>query len=131
MNKNDLANIKNFKADRISRILTTDYELDFTEGSIYDNLNKAESWSYDGTQNFIPETEGKYIYVLYCDNVNVHKVDYSNKEECEILGCEDCKSEGEVLVSADTKMRIIREPQEVDFEEMGYYTVELEVVEEV
>jgi len=129
MNKNELAQQINCTTD-ITRVLAFNCEYGFEEGEIYDNRGKAESWSDDSnTQQFNPETSKKYIYVLKCENVGCHKVDYANIEECEILGAEDCKSEGEVLVSADTKMIVTYVSNEGDFEEMGYYTVELEIVE--
>ena len=132
MNKNDIAKIINHKCD-LARIIVSDYELDFTEDEIYDNRGKAESWTDRdrSKKEFIPENEGEYVYVLYCDNVPCHKVDYSNEEECNVLGAADCDSEAECLVPAETKMRITRGAEEVDYEEMGYYSIYLEVGEEV
>jgi len=129
--KSKLAQQINHTAD-IARTIKLNYELDLVEGELYDNRGKAESWTDrdKGTRSFIPETEGTIDYVFYCDNVPCHLVDYNNEEDVQVLGAEGCESEGEVLVAATTKMRIISGPQEVDFEEMGYYTVYLELVEE-
>ena len=58
-------------------------------------------------------------------------VDYSNKEELDMLGAEDCEKENEVLVSTKKlNLKFTWGPQEVDFEEMGYYVVEMEYVEQ-
>lgn len=129
MKKIELAKQINYKAD-VARIIKTNYELDFTEGSIYDNRGKAESWSdrSRSTQKFMPESDGKIEYVLYCDDVPCHLVDYDNENEVEILGAENCRSEAEVLVSPETKMKIVSGPQEIDFEEMGYYVIHLELI---
>lgn len=127
MTKNDIArNITGVEAV-ITRVITSNYELDFTEDSIYDNLGKSESWSIDG--EFTPETNGQYVYLLKAYNVPVHHVDYSNKEELEILGATGCEKEKEVLVAAETKLVVTWEPQDVDYEEMGYFVVELAVAE--
>lgn len=127
MTKNDIARNITGVEEVITRVITSNYELDFTEDSIYDNLGKAESWSIDG--EFTPETNGQYVYLLKAYNVPVHHVDYSNEEELEILGATGCEKEKEVLVAAETKLVITWEPQEVDYEEMGYFVVELAVAE--
>ena len=131
MTKNEIANKINYKAD-LARVIKTNWEMDFVEDIIYDNQGKAESWSdrENSQESFIPENDGSYVYVLYCDNVPCHKVDYTNAEECDILGATDCESEVECLVSAETKMRITYVSSEDDFKEMGYYTVEMELVED-
>lgn len=128
MNKNEIARKTTGIEQEITRMIGTNYQLDFEEGTIYDNLEKAESWSIGG--EFRPENKYEYYYLLKATNVPVHHVDYSNKEELDMLGAEDCEKENEVLVSAETKLEITWEPQEVDFEEMGYYVVEMEYVEQ-
>jgi len=131
MNKNELAQQINCEAD-LARTIRTNYELEFVEDEIYDNQNKVESWTdrENSQKSFIPENDGSYVYVLYCDNVPCHKVDYNNTEECDILGATDCESEAECLVSANTRMRITYVSTEDDFKEMGYYTVEMELINE-
>jgi len=128
MTKNDIARNITGTEKEITRVITSNYELDFTEDSIYDNLGKAESWSIGG--EFTPETKGQYVYLLKAYNVPVHHVDYSNEEELEILGATGCEGEKEVLVAAETKLVVTWEPQDTDYEEMGYFVVELEVAEE-
>lgn len=130
MNKNEIASQINYKAD-LARIIKTNWEMDFAVDEIYDNQGKAESWTdrAESKQSFISENDGSYEYVLYCDNVPCHKVDYTNLEECDALGAKDCESECECLVSANTKMIITYVSSEDDFKEMGYYIVEMELVE--
>ena len=115
----------------LARIITTNFKLGLTEGQIYDNRGKAESWSNRDkcTKSFMPETSGQIMYVLYCNSVPCHEIDYNNLEICESLGAVDCQSEAECLVSSDTKMLITYVSDEHDFKEMGYYTVELELIE--
>lgn len=128
MTKNDIARNITGTEKEITRVITSNYELDFTEDTIYDNLGKAESWSIGG--EFTPETNGQYVYLLKAYNVPVHHVDYASEEELEILGAVDCEGEKEVLVAAETKLVVTWEPQQTDYEEMGYFVVELEVAEE-
>ena len=74
----------------------------------------------------MPENNKKVQYVLYCDNVPCHKVDYQNKDEVEFL--EAVEGEGEVLVPPETKMQIIWISSDSDYKEMGYYEIHLELV---
>lgn len=128
MNKNELAKQTNHKADLV-RIITSTHKIDFVIGNIYDNRGVAESWSDDdSTMNFIPESPGEYVYVLMCDDVPCYKVDYDNKEVIDILDAEGCESEGEVLVSPETKMEVVRTATDDDNSEMGYYQITLKTV---
>jgi nucleoid DNA-binding protein len=125
MTKNEIAKNITMIADEITRVITSNEKINFTVGQIYDNRGKAESWAYNPKQDFMSEIGGKYKYVLFCKNVPVHEVDYGNEEEVDILNAYE--SECEVLVPAETKMRITYVSTDEDFYEMGYYTVELEV----
>ena len=129
MTKEELAKQINAVKD-LGRIITTNFELDFIEGEIYDNRGKSESWTDrdKAEKDFIPESDRQIMYVLQCDQVPCHAVDYTNPEEREILGAEDCEHEAECLVPANTKMQITYVSGEYDFEEMGYYIVEMEVI---
>jgi hypothetical protein len=131
MTKQELATRINGTKD-LARTITTNWEMDFQESQIYDNQGKTESWADRdrATRSFIPESTGQITYVLYCDQVPCHIVDYRNAEECDILGADDCEHEAECLVSADTKMRITYVSSEDDYKEMGYYVVEMELFEE-
>ena len=125
MTKNEIARDVNITANT-TRIVSFSSKYNFEVGEIYDNRGKAESWSLGG--KFDIETSRKYVYLLKCQNVPCHKVDYTNVSECETLGASDCKSEDEVLVPAETKMVITSAARDGDFEEMGYYEVEMELV---
>jgi len=124
--RNELANQINYTGN-ICRTLAFDWKQDFKEGDIWDNKGRAESWQCeDSAQSFIPENNNKVRYVLYCENVPCHKVDYRNKNEVEFL--EAVEGEGEVLVPAETKMRIVDISTDDDYKEMGYYEVHLELI---
>ena len=127
MTKNEIANKINCKAD-LARIITLNYKGAFEVGNIYDNRGKAESWmGPDGTEDFDP-LENSVEYVLYVDNIECHKVDYDNDEECDVLDAGGCESEGECLIPAETKLKIVSVSSDEDFEEMGFYEVELEKI---
>lgn len=129
MTKNEIARNITGTEEVITRVIASNYELDFTEDSIYDNLGKAESWSVDGEFK-MENNYGQYIYLLKAYNVPVHHVDYNNEEELETIGATGCEKEKEVLVAAETKLVVTWEPQDIDYEEMGYFVVELELAEE-
>lgn len=124
MTKNEIANQTNANIKNIHRQISTNYKLELKEDDII-VLEKAESWSNDGYFNV--ETEREYEYCFVCLNeCPVHVVDYKNEEETEILGATDCKAEKEVLVAAGTKFRIISVSTDEDYEEMGYYNIDVE-----
>ena len=128
MTKNEIANKINYKADR-ARIIMLNYKNAFKVGDIYDNRGKAESWMGPGsTEDFDPELENSVEYVLRIDDIECHKVDYDNDEECDVLDADGCESEGECLLPAETKLKITAVSSDEDFEEMGFYEVELEKV---
>lgn len=126
MNRNEIADNINYRGKGV-RTITTDYKLELEIGSNYSFYKEVESWSGENcSENFIPEVENKYIYVFVCDEIEGHEVDYENEEECEILNCEGCESEGEVLVKDTCKMEITYISTDEDYKEIGYYEVELE-----
>ena len=128
MTKNDIANKINYKAD-LTRIIVLNYKGAFKVGNVYDNRGKAESWMCsDSTEDFDPELENSVEYVLYVDNIECHKVEYDNDEECDVLDAGGCESEGECLLPAETKLKITAVSSDEDFEEMGFYEVGLEKV---
>lgn len=72
--KNLIANLKNYKG-KLVRTIATNYELDIDEGQIW-NIDEAESWAKYGNE-FVPETEGKYIYSLVTeDEIEGYEVQY-------------------------------------------------------
>ena len=124
MTKNEIANQINASIKNIHRQISTNYKLELKKDDII-IVEKAESWSNDGYFNI--ETEREYEYCFICINeCPVHVVDYENEEECEVLSCEDCEAEKEVLVAAGTKFRIISVSTDEDYEEMRYYSIDVE-----
>lgn len=113
----------------IGRRIELNYKLDLEDGDLYDNLGKVESWTEENEDGEAFKTEsyhGEYTYIFKCENVPCHRVDYNNKEETEFLGATDCEKEYEVLVREDAIFEVVFEPSDIDFEELGYYIVELE-----
>lgn len=127
MTKNEIADVINGSLKGIARQISTNYKLELKKDEII-VLEKAESWSNNG--EFTVETEREYEYCFVCLNeCPVHVVDYKNEEECEILGATDCEAEKEVLVPAGTKFRIISISTDDDYEEMGYYHIDVEYID--
>ena len=119
--KNINANLKN-----IGREIQTDYLLDYQEGQEIVTQHN-ESWSDGG--EFWVETTRPYSYAFRCINeCPVHVVDYENEKEVFELGAEGCEKEKEVLVPEGTKFRIKYISTFGDFEEMGFFVVELEYI---
>lgn len=116
----------------LGRIIAVNREIDFVEGEVYDNQGKVESWTNrdNSTVVFEPASGngGRIEYVLQCNNVPCHAVNYENEEECCVLGATECEDEAECLVLPETKMMITYVSNEDDFNEMGYYLVEMELV---
>ena len=126
MTKNEIANQINANIKNICRQISTNYKLELKEDDII-ILEKAESWTDGG--EFTVENEREYEYLFYCVNeCPAHVVDYENEEECEILGATDCEEEAEVLVPAGTKFKVIFVSSDDDYEEMGYYEIQVEYV---
>jgi hypothetical protein len=124
LTKETIANQTNARLKGIARQINTNYELSLKEDDII-ILEKAESWTDGG--EFTVENEKEYEYLFYCVNeCPVHIVDYENEEETEILGATDCESEKEVLVAKGTKFRIVSVSTDEDYEEMGYYSIDVE-----
>jgi hypothetical protein len=48
-----------------------------------------------------------------------------------VLDAGGCESEGECLLPAETKLKIVSVSSDEDFEEMGFYEVDLEKVDEL
>lgn len=112
----------------IFRQIAVDSKIDLKEGDIYDNRGKIESWAISSPYaDFNIENDNKIVYVFNCKNVPCHEVNYDNEEEVEVLNA--CDGEMEVLVLPSQKMRIVSVYSDEDYEEIGYYEVELEIVE--
>lgn len=127
MTKEIIAKQINANLKEIARTIKTNYKLNFSEDEIF-VTEKAESWC--GVNGyFIVENDKEYEYVFRCLNkCPVHVVDYDNEEETEVLGATDCEEEAEVLVPAGTKFKVIFVSSDDDYEEMGYYEIQVEYV---
>jgi hypothetical protein len=124
--KNKIAEDINYIAPDIARIIAVDSDLSLKEGELYDNRGKAESWSCGSEMDFEPESTGNIKYVFYARNVPVHKVDYNNETEVEVLGAVD--DEGEVLVPKNAVFKIKYAPENIKdhIDDMGYVSIDLE-----
>ncbi|MBC1491379.1 hypothetical protein HCI99_06025 [Listeria booriae] len=128
LTKEDLARSINSNIHGLSRLIETNYTLDYEEGDII-TIENAESWT-DGGQ-FTVESTQEYTYCFTIENsVPCHVVDYTNEEETDVLSAVDCEHEKEVLIAAGTKFKVAYVSNDDDFAEMGYYAIDLEYVEE-
>ncbi|WP_207757901.1 MULTISPECIES: hypothetical protein [Clostridium] len=114
---------------KVGRSISVDRKLDLKVGQEYNFFHEVESWGNQYSEFYI-ENDNELEYHFSCINAKGHEVDYENEEECEILDAEGCENECEVLIHKDTQKFIITfVSTDEDFEEMGYYEVELEVAE--
>lgn len=115
----------NFKMAKLGRIIETDYLIDFTIGEII-HITREESWLMPGGM-FTPENAKKYSYSFTCVNeLEGHKVDYTNEDEAFILSCEDCEDEMEVLIPAGAMYKVLNSSCHENQEDMGFDEIELE-----
>lgn len=131
MTKNEIAMNINAKIKGLARTISipdncniTDY---YTVGAEYDNLEKAESWTNGGTFNRESDS-GKEVFIRIENEVDCHKVDYEDEVECFELGAQDCEEEQECLIPASQKLIVVSFSSESDFEEMGYYEMNVRAI---
>lgn len=128
MTKLEIAQDINFEG-RVCRSIKVDEKLNLEVGQVYEFFHDVESWG-DQYSEFRVENYNEIEYFFTCKNAKGHKVDYDNEEECEVLDCEDMTNESEVLIYKDTQKFVIKSVStDEDYKEIGYYEVELEVVE--
>ena len=126
MTKNEIAKQINDNIKEISRQIQVDYLLDLKEDDII-TVKNPESWT-DGGQ-FKTENPKEFTYIFRAINeVPVHVVDYSNKEEAYELSAEYCEDEKEVLIQENTKFKVVYVAPAEDMKEIGFITVELEYI---
>lgn len=98
-------------------------------GDIYNNYDDVESWSgSDVEEDFYSEKDVRINdvkVVLMASNISAHKVNYDDNNEVETLTA--FINEDEYLVSAETKLKITDISTCEDYEEMGFYIVEVEL----
>lgn len=127
MTKLEIAKNINFKGN-VFRTISVDRKLDIKIGNKYIFFNEVESWCTKYGQFFIENENNIEYFFRINEEIEGHEVDYFNNKECEILGCEGCDNECEVLITNDKKLIIKSISSDLDFEEMGYYEVVLDVV---
>lgn len=126
MTKLEIAKDINFKGN-VFRTIAVDRKLDIKVGDEYNFFNEVESWCTKYGQFFIENDNNIEYFFRINEEIEGHEVDYFNDEECETLGCEGCDNECEVLITNDKKLIIKSISSDLDFEEMGYYEVILEI----
>ncbi len=130
MTKKEIANLINCEVEYLSREQGTNWQEDWKEGDIL-TVGKDLGLSWTDGGYFIPENQTEYSYAIRATgSIKAHKVDYTNEEETQILGAVDCERENEYLIPEGTKFEITYISSNDDFDEMGYYVVEVELVEE-
>lgn len=130
MERREWAKQINCEVEELTRIQGTNWKEDWEEGQIL-TVGKDLGLSWTDGGNFTPENEKEFMYVItITGNIKAHKVDYTNEKEVFELGAEDCEKEKEYLIPEGTQFRVTWAPQEADYEMMGYYCVELELVED-
>ena len=123
----EIAKEINYKGKAL-RTIRVNEKLDIKVGDEYKFYKDVESWQGENSYyNFEPLADG-LEYTFEIEEIEGHEVDYENEEECEVLGAEDCESEGEVLITNDKRMRIKYISTDEDYKEIGYYSVELELI---
>ena len=114
----EIAKDINYKG-KVVRTISVGSKLDIKVGDEYKFYKEVESWQGDNSYSSFEPLE---------DEIEGHEVNYEDEEECEILGAVDCIDEGEVLITNDKRMRIKYISNDEDYKEMGYYSVELELI---
>lgn len=136
MRREDIArqNLKEYEGlGRVIEVQDIYFEADnYAENTII-TLNKAKSFAgQNAGEEFKPETslDGKLVQVVFnCDGaVLAHKVDYDNAGEVDALSA--VKGEDEYLVPAGTHFIVTNSSNEDDIEEMGYFEVDIEQIDE-
>ena len=130
MKRKDYAKMINCQVEYLSREQRTNWKEKWQEGDILEvGKDLGLCWTDGGY--FIPENEAEYSYVIKATgNIKAHKVDYTDKEETRILCATDCEKEKEYLIPDGTQFEITYISSDDDFKEMGYYIVEVELVED-
>ena len=123
----EIAKDINYKG-KVVRTISVGSKLDIKVGDEYKFYKEVESWQGDNSYSSFDPLEDGIEYTFEIDEIEGHEVNYEDEEECEILGAVDCIDEGEVLITNDKRMRIKYISNDEDYKEMGYYSVELELI---
>lgn len=123
----EIAKEINYRGSAI-RTISVGSKLDIKVGDEYKFYREVESWQGDNSYSSFEPLEDGIEYAFEIDEIEGHEVNYEDEEECEVLGAIDCMDEGEVLITSDKRMRIKYISTDEDYKEMGYYSVELELI---
>ena len=123
----EIAKEINYRGSAI-RTISVGSKLDIKVGDEYKFYKEVESWQGDNSYSSFEPLEDGIEYAFEIDEIEGHEVNYEDEEECEVLGAIDCMDEGEVLITSDKRMRIKYISTDEDYKEMGYYSVELELI---
>ena len=99
MTRKDYAQTINWKGTA-TRMISLDELPEYEEGQV---LNPGLSWT-DGGEFTIEDKKEYDVLFIIEEDVEGHKVDYSNEEECKDLSCEDCEGEKEILIDKNFKV---------------------------
>lgn len=125
--RNELAKNINFEGC-LYREMAFRCKQDYQIGSIYE---LGQCWSSGG--DYVSDScFGKYRYFFSCENGKGYKIDYEELDEKTAwelgIDLDTCEGEQEVLVSSEQKFKILSISTDEDFEEMGVYMVEVEML---
>jgi hypothetical protein len=96
MKREDYAKQINWKGTATREIRINEVP-DYKVGQI---INPGLCWTDGG--EFRVETNGQYSVIFVIESeVEGHKVDYENEQECEDIGAKDCLKEKEILINKD------------------------------
>lgn len=123
----EIAKDINYKG-KVVRTISVGSKLDIKVGDEYKFYKEVESWQGDNSYSSFEPLEDGIEYTFEIEEIEGHEVNYEDEEECEVLGAVDCIDEGEVLITNDKRMRIKYISNDEDYKEMGYYSVELELI---
>ena len=123
----EIAKEINYRGSAI-RTISVGSKLDIKVGDEYKFYREVESWQGENSYYSFEPLEDGIEYAFEIDEIEGHEVNYEDEEECEVLGAIDCMDEGEVLITSDKRMRIKYISTDEDYKEMGYYSVELELI---
>lgn len=99
MERKDYAKLINWNGTA-TRMISLDEKPVYEIG---EKINAGLCWTDEG--EFTIESENKYdVLFVITENVDGHKVDYENEEECFDLGCEDCEHEKEILIDKELEV---------------------------
>jgi hypothetical protein len=124
--RNEMAKDINYEGEML-RTISYKSKQEFEVGQ---QLKLGQCWT-DGGDYVEDSVFGKCIYLFTCKNGKGHKIDYDEltDEQREALCIYECESENEIVVDSETVFEIIKiNSTDEDFEEMGFYDIEVKMI---